>query len=131
MDVMTPEKRIFLVEDRVVLVRELEHPTPETISQAAQYIHKLSDKWDYFSIIVEFPGLVLPSAAVRHRVAEEMMPFKPKLTHVAVITTTNIVLNVAIRFIGAFSGFESISVHPTREAALAAIEARMKSIHRQ
>lgn len=127
MEKANAEKRISLIEERIVLVRELPHPTPETISQAARYIDELSKEWDRFSIIVEFPGLVLPSAAVRHQVVEEMKPFKKKLAHVAVITTTNIVLNVAIRFIGTFSGFENISVHRNREEALAAIDKQRKT----
>jgi hypothetical protein len=64
---------------------------------------------------------VLPSASVRHRVAEEMVPLRGKLTHVAIVTHTNIVLNIAVRFIGAFSGFEKITVHETRESALKAV----------
>lgn len=122
-----PQNRVTLLQDRIVLVRELENPTPETISQSAKYIRDLSKDWDKFSILVEFQGMVLPSAAVRHRVAEEMVSIKGKLTHVAVITNTNIVLSVAIRFIGTFSGYESISVHNSRDSALEAVLKRNKA----
>jgi stress-induced morphogen len=122
------ENRVYLLQDRVVYVRELEKPTPEAISESAQHIRKLSQDWDRFSIVVEFPTFVMPNAAVRHRVVEEVLPLKKKLDHVAVVTKTNVFMNITIKFVGSFSGFKSISTHKTRESALNEVMRRTASI---
>lgn len=118
------EDRIRVIEDRLVYVRELEQPTPDTVSAAAHIVRDLAKDWDSFSIIVEFPTSVAPSAAVRHRVVEETRPLLEKLSHVSVVTTPNVFLNINIKFIGAFSGLKSISVHQDRDEAIE--EARRK-----
>jgi len=112
------KNRVRVMDDRIVYVRELEVPTPEGVSESAQYIRELSREWDHFDIIVEFPTMVIPDAAVRHRVAEEVLPLKTKLQHVAVVTKSNVFMTLTIKFIGVFAGFHSISVHQTKQLAL-------------
>jgi hypothetical protein len=113
--------RVHVLQDRIIYVRELEHPSPEGISESATHIANLARDWDFFSIIVEFPSIAVPDPLVRERVVQEMLPFKTRLRHVAVVSEPNIVLKVAIKFISAFSGFTSITLHTTRESALQTI----------
>ena len=127
MESVKPEDRVSMVQERVFLVRELSNPTPETVSQSANYIRELSRDCDKFSILVEFQSRVFPSAAVRHRVAEEMVSMKGKLAHVAIITNNNVVLSVAIRFIALLSGYRHISFHRSREDALQLVQKRFPS----
>lgn len=127
MESLRPETRVSLLQDRILYIRELDNPTPETISESAKYIMELSKEWDRFSIIVEFAEVLVPSTEVRHRVAEETLPLKEKLEHVAIVTKTNVMLDMAVKFIGALSGFKSISVYRTKELALEAILKRQNN----
>jgi hypothetical protein len=59
MDPQSPEKRVTLIQDRVIYVTELDNPTPETISQSAKYVRELSREWDQCRSVKEFwPELV-------------------------------------------------------------------------
>jgi len=115
---ITTKERVRVIEDRLVYVRELEVPTPETVSEAARYVQELTKDWETFGIVVEFPSSVSPNAEVRHRVVEETRPLLAKLAHVSVVTKANIFLKLNLKFIGLSSGLNSISVHKEREDAI-------------
>jgi|GEM_PF-6276251 len=122
-----PDGRVTVIEDRLVYVRELEKPTPDSVSEAADMVRELTKDWEKFSIIVEFPTSVTPSSAVRHRVVEETRPLIEKLSHVSVVTKPNVFLSINIKFIGAFSGLRSISVHQSRDEAIEEARKKLKN----
>lgn len=125
-DPNAPERRVLVVDTKIIYVRELARPTPETITQSAREIRNLSRDWTRFSIMVEFESKVIPGSAVLHRVSEEVLPLKSKLDQVAVVTQANVFLKVAIKFIAKLSGFQNISIHETREAALEHIKVKQE-----
>lgn len=120
------DDRVRVIEDRLIYVRELDKPTPDSVSEAANLVRELTKDWETFGIIVEFPTSVTPSAAVRHRVVEETRPLIRKLSHVSVVTKPNVFLSINIKFIGAFSGLKSITVHQDRDEAIDEARSKLK-----
>lgn len=114
-------KRVSTLDNDIVYIKELASPTPQSITDEAREVARLTQDLEHYYILVEFPGMAIPSADVRHRVAEETRPLMKKLRHVAIATPGNAFLRVAIRFIARSSGFPHISIHASREEALAHI----------
>lgn len=111
-------RRVRVLADGIIYVKEVERPTLESVSCGAREVARLSQDLKTFSIIVEFEKLTIPGTDVLHRVSEEVLPLKKKLSHVAVVTQTNVFMKVAIMMISRLSGFSQISVHKTQDLAL-------------
>jgi hypothetical protein len=126
MEQETPEARIRILAKHIIYVRELEKPEPGDILHSAQETSRLGKDWDHFGIVVEFTSFVVPSSEVRHSVSRELASIKKKLIGVAVVTETNILLQVGFKFIARFAGFPTITFHKTREAAAKHIEVLSK-----
>jgi hypothetical protein len=114
-------QRVSTLDKDIVYIKELASPTPQSITEEAREVARLTKDLEHYFILVEFPGMAIPSADVRHRVTEETRPLMAKLRHVAIATPGNAFLRVAIRFIARSSGFEHISIHANRDEALAHI----------
>jgi len=116
-ELKTLRERVEILEEGILLFREVPVPSPFTIEYLISWADQLAAEWDSYTIVIDLTEASRPSAEERDSI-RRVIGSLSRMNHLAIMTGGNILLNVAVRFI--MSGIEGtkVTVHGTMEEAL-------------
>lgn len=123
----TPEEvaairaRMRLLEPGILIWQELPIQTVFSVRIAAEKLNELIETGKKAKELVDLREATSPSREVRNELGR-LYKDHPKLTHIAIVTGKNYLMNVAARFISVLLGFGvKCTFHSTMEEALEAL----------
>lgn len=84
-------------------------------------LNELGQEFTSYFLLVDLSNTGLPGFKVMRQLSDSLSK-QENLVHIAIFNEKNIFLNIAARNVLNFIGFESYSLHKTKEQALQAIE---------
>lgn len=114
--------RVKLIADDVVLYEEVPVQSTYQIDVMFERLRELTRDLNKFFYVISLRDAGRPTINTRHHLKMRFLEFHERITHTAVYTGKNFMLNVAIKFVFNGFGFDSYSVHRTVEQAMHEID---------
>ncbi len=115
--------RVRLLADDVVLYEEVPVQSKFQIDVMFESLREVTRDLDKFFYVISLREAGRPTLDTRNHLKMRFQEFHERITHTAVFTGKNFMLNVAIKFVFNGFGFDSYSVHRTVEQAMQEIDA--------
>jgi hypothetical protein len=112
------EDRVSRIGERVLLLREIPVQSPFSINLMFDRLESLAHGWDRFSYVVDLSEAGRPDAATRATLKERVLRVNPRVTHVAIVVGSNLLMRAMARLIAYGMGITSVGVHVTRAEAI-------------
>lgn len=112
------EDRVSRIGERVLLLREIPVQSPFSINLMFDRVESLAHGWDRFSYVVDLSEAGRPDAATRATLKERVLRVNPRVTHVAIVVGSNLLMRAMARLIAYGMGMTSVGVHVTRAEAI-------------
>ena len=120
----TPEEcdaiadRVSLIEERVLLMREMPVQSPFSINLMFDRLEALARDWDRFSYVVDLAEARRPDAETRAALKERVHRVSPRVAHVAIVVGGNLLMRAMARLFAYGMGLTSVGIHVTRAEAI-------------
>jgi len=109
-------------ENRVIFYSETYTTTKEQLDLNFDAIDEITESLENFFLIIDLTKASRPNAALRHHLFKKFKLIEDKLSHLAIFTGKNLLLNMAATFVIRKAGVRSFSIHKTLIEAEKAIE---------
>ncbi|MEQ9403355.1 MAG: hypothetical protein RIM99_07220 [Cyclobacteriaceae bacterium] len=109
-------------DKRIIFYREPETTTKNQLDHNFQEIKKMTRSFEDFFMILDLTVAKRPNAEIRQYILEKFELVKNKLSHVAVVTGKNFIINMAVTFILRKSKLKSYSIQKTLAEAEKSID---------
>lgn len=103
------------------MVREIEDPTPQSVSIMWDQVETLASDWDSYILVCDLRVSARPDSATRRELSRRLDRVKDDVRLLVAFTGTNVVLRAAAWFVLGRTGLP-VRVLPDEEAALAEAE---------
>jgi hypothetical protein len=117
-DVETLRSRVTLVQERLVLFREIPFQTPRTVDVMFDRLEELTEPWPTFVVVLDLRGIERPGAEARQQLLARMRSVHSRFAHLAVAVGADPVLRAVAKVVAVTLGFSSTSFHATLEQAM-------------
>jgi signal transduction histidine kinase len=117
-------RRVSWIADGVILIHEIPIQTPFSVGVMFDQLESLTVSYDCFHYVVDLTESRRPSAETAATLRERIRRVRPKIDRVALAVGENIVMRAMVRFMARGMGLPPITVHTTRQEALAAVQKR-------
>ena len=113
-------QRVWKVEDRLFLMREVPIQSPFTIDVMFDRLEELAAGLNRFAYAVDLTGVQRPDAPTRQRLHDRVMRINSRLAHVGVAVGGNVIIRAVAKLAAFAIGFRSVTFHMTVDDALEA-----------
>ena len=116
--------RVSVIDDRLVLIRELPVQSAFSVNLMFDRLDALTRDWDRFAYVVDLIEARRPDAATRAALKDRVVRVNSRVTHVAIVVGSNLIMRAMARLFAHGMGLDSASIHATRAEAIeeAAVE---------
>ena len=112
------EKRVSLIGERVVLMREMPVQSPFSVTLMFNRLDSIVQAWDRFAYVVDLTEATRPGPETRATLKERVLRISPRVVHVAIVVGGNLLMRAMARLFAYGMGLRSVSVHATRPEAI-------------
>jgi hypothetical protein len=110
-DVAALRSRVFRIDDRLFMLREVPTQTPFTVDVLFDRLGELAAGLDRFAYVVDLSEAGRPDARTRARLRERILEINQRLAHVGVAVGSSAVIRAVAKLVAFASGFRSLSFH--------------------
>ena len=121
-EIQTMKDRVRLADEECLIFHEAPVPSTFQLDICFEEIYKIIQNKQIKYMILDLTEANRPGSEIRSHIREKWKPIKDQLKHVAVYTDKNFMVNMAAEFVFKAIGFNSFSIHKTKEQASKAIE---------
>ena len=100
-------------DKRIIFYREPSTTSKEQLDFNFQTIYELAKPFEDFYLILDLTKAKRPGPEIRQHILEKFALIQPNLSHLAIYTGKNFILNMAATFIMKKTGLKSYSIHKT------------------
>ncbi len=111
---------------RIIYYREPKSTTKEQLDFNFNKIWALAKPFNDFTLILDLTYADRPGPEIRQHILDCFDLIRPKLTHVAIFTGKNFIINMAANFVLRKTKLGSYTIHKTQEEAEEALEKHSK-----
>lgn len=110
--------RIYLIEEDIILVREIENVSAESVQVQFDRVDELAENLHKFSMIINLNDANRPDAKTRELLNKRFSNLPFNINHISFCVGGNLLIRTAVRFVMYASGNKSYSVCKTQEESL-------------
>jgi hypothetical protein len=119
-DIEALRSRVCVLDDRIVLLREIPVQSPFSIGIMSARLQELVEPWDWFDEIVDLREAHRPDAATREALRGMLRMIRPRLRHFHIVVGRNIVIAAMAKLVCYASDIQTITLHSDIPTALEA-----------
>jgi hypothetical protein len=110
--------RVSVIEDRVLLMREIPVQSPTSIDIMFDRFDQLSNGWDRWAYVLDITEAKRPDAEARAALKVRGLRVSPRVAHVAAVVGNNLLMRAMVRIVAFAMGLKNVTVHATHGEAL-------------
>lgn len=114
-------KQVSIVEDGIILIREIPVTSPSSIRLVLDQASALGKQFDRFALLIDLTITNKPDSETRRVINERFAAICNEVSHVSFVTGRNVIMNTILRFVMYRTNLNSYSVHKDQEEGYSAI----------
>jgi hypothetical protein len=111
--------RVSVIGDQLLLVHEIPVQTPFSVGIMCDRIEALAAGWERFAYVLDVRESSRPDAETRAALRARIRRISARLAIVSAVVGGNRLMRAMVRVVGYSMGLENMSVHSSREEAIA------------
>jgi len=116
------KSRVTIVEDNIILLKEIPTASPFSVKIIFDEIEKLSSKFNTCGYLIDLNESNIPDSETRQHINERFKNAVSNVQHVSFVTGKNFIINTAARFVMYQTKLKSFSICKTLDEGVLKIK---------